>query len=281
MAVMDFREGGIGFTLSRQRARRDHGFEERGWHDQPAAPGHADPQRFAAEPAGDGLFRRIARLTHYLGALVSVGLMVGLMAWGWQLVMRDVSGVPVIKALAGEARTAPEEPGGELTSYTGYAVNDVAAGAGSAPAAELAIAPDATGLAESDVAMGAFGVTAREPVSGSETAISFAEDRPAALTDAEAAAAAEAARLAAEQDRAAMQTAMADAQVTISDVPAQEGSVSAAVLDETGQPAQAAAITDALTEAQAGARLIASPRPAPRPRRAAAGPGSRPRCPPA
>lgn len=272
MAVMDFREGGVGFTLSRQRARRDHGFEERGWHDSPVAQnGYSDTPRYAADPAAEGLGARIARLTHYFGAIISVGLMVGLLVWGWQLVMRDVSGIPVIKAIAGDARTAPDEPGGELTSYTGYAVNDVAGGSASRPAAELAIAPAATGLSDGDVAMGQLGATAHEPAVASEAPVSFGDDRPLAMTDAESRAAEEAARLAAEQARIEMQTAMADAAATASDVPAQDDAVTAAVVDETGQPVQADAINDALAQAQAGeGALAASARPAPRPRRAAA-----------
>lgn len=262
MAVMDFREGGVGFTLSRQRARRDHSFEERGW-DDPTRYGETAAPRAAVDAPGLGT--RIARLTHYLGALVSVGLMVGLAVWGWQLVMRDVSGVPVIKALVGEARTAPEEPGGELTEYTGYAVNSVAAGTEAKPAAELAIAPGATGLDDSDVPMGALGVTAREPQQPADVAISFDDGLPPAVTDAERRAAEAAEQAQAEAARAEMRAALAYSGAAVSDLPAQEGSVSAAVLDENGEPAQAEAITDAIAQAS----VVTATRPAPRPRRVA------------
>ncbi|MDO5706855.1 MAG: SPOR domain-containing protein [Paracoccus sp. (in: a-proteobacteria)] len=252
MAVMDFREGGFGFTFSRQRGKRDYDFEEHGWDDLSAEGNHRPMQ----QPV-EGISVRLARLTHYLGAVISVGLMIGLMYWGWQLVARDVSGVPVIKALAGDARTAPDEPGGELTSYTGLAVNGVAAGGRSEPTAEVAIAPSATGLADGDVAMGQLGVAAREPANGSDLPVSFDSDPVIAQSDAD---------LRAAEAMAAADQAVAAAEIM--DAPASEGPVNAAVLDENGKQAQAAAITDAIAQAQGG--LMASARPAPRPRRSVA-----------
>ena len=160
MAVMDFREGG--YVFSRHKVRREFAYDSGEWEE--AEPGYQGDPRYAADPAaGDGIATRIARLTHYLGALASVGLMVGLLAWGWQLVSRDVSGVPVIRAIEGEARSAPDNPGGELANYSGLTVNEVAAGAASAPVQELALAPSASELTGDDVAMGALGVEAREP----------------------------------------------------------------------------------------------------------------------
>ena len=118
MAVMDFRDGGFGFTRSRQKAQRDYDFEQKGWDD---AGADVDQRRFAPGTAEvEGIGARLGRLTHYLGAVLSVGLMVGLMIWGWQLVTRDVSGVPVIKAMVGDARIAPDDPGGEPDLHRGH-----------------------------------------------------------------------------------------------------------------------------------------------------------------
>ncbi|MCQ0971582.1 SPOR domain-containing protein [Paracoccus sp. TK19116] len=273
MAVMDFRDGGFGFTRSRQRARRNEDFEQFGWDEQDAEDAPRDHRRFAANPSVEDLPSRLGRLTHYLGAVLSVGLMVGLLGWGWQLVMRDVSGVPVIAALQGEARTSPEEPGGELTGHTGLAVNDVAEGVARTPADEVAIAPETTGLDDSDVAMGALGATAREPLVDSETPLNFEGAPEIAMTNAQLAAAEEA-RAAAEAAALAVEAAQ------VSDAPAAEGAVTSAVTDENGQIAEPDAINEALAQAQ---RPIAAPeadtvatgsvqvsaRPAPRPRRAA------------
>ena len=253
MAVMDFREGG--YVFSRHKVRREFSYDSADWEDSQGQAG------MAAAPMQDPLGVRLGRLTHYLGAIASVGLMVGLMTWGWQLVSRDVSGVPVIRAVEGEARTAPEEPGGALTSHTGLAVNDVAGGIEARPVDQLAIAPSATGLDDSDVAMGALGATAREPSNPSDAVLNFDGEPVVPLSDSEARAMA-----AAEAERVA-RLAAADAAVSgasIIDAPALEGPINEAVTDENGAPAQAAAITDALAQAQAS--VPASARPARRPR---------------
>ena len=188
MAVMDFRDGG--HVFSRGDKRREFSYRDDDGPDAEAA-------RYAADPGGDGLSVRLARLTHYLGALVSVALMVGLMVWGWQLMMRDVSGIPVIKAVAGEARTTPDDPGGELTGHTGYAVNTVSGGSEADPVDQVGIAPSATPLDDSDVAMGTLGATARDPVEA-DLPVTFDSESVIATQDSEAAAraAAEAAILA-------------------------------------------------------------------------------------
>lgn len=256
MAVMDFREGG--YVFSRHKVKREFQYDQQGWDD---AQTQADP-RHGASVAGDGLQVRLARLTHYVGAVASVGLMVGLLAWGWQLVSRDVSGVPVIRAVQGEARTTPDEPGGQLTNHTGLAVNTVAGGNTAAPAQEVAIAPGGTDLADDDVAMGELGATAREPSNTSETPLTFAGDPIVPLSDSEAAA-----KAAAEAERALADQAVAEA--AIIDAPASEGAVTGVVTDENGVPTQADAIAEALAQAQAEANpgvLVASTRPAPRPR---------------
>ncbi|GHG18513.1 SPOR domain-containing protein [Paracoccus sp. KCTC 42845] len=260
MAVMDFREGG--YVFSRHKVKREFSYDQGGWDDQ--------PQRGAGRPAADapgndGLTARFARVTHYLGAVASVALMVGLMVWGWQLVSRDVSGVPVIRAITGDARTAPAEPGGELTNYTGYAVNTVAEGVDHQPTQQVAIAPAPVGLSDEDVAMGQLGATPRQPSVVSETPLSFDGEAVLPLSDSEA-------RALAEAQAEAQRLALADSAVqeaSIIDAPASEGPVNEALTDENGAPAQAAAITEALVQAQAEANpgvLTASTRPAPRPR---------------
>ncbi|MFN3275309.1 MAG: SPOR domain-containing protein [Paracoccus sp. (in: a-proteobacteria)] len=259
MAVMDFREGG--YVFSRHKVKREFSYDQAGWGQRPGDdPG--GPEGVLPEP--DGLPARLVRLTHYMGAVASVGLMVGLMAWGWQLVSRDVSGVPVISAIEGEARTAPEEPGGRLTPHTGLAVNNVAGGEAPAPTQQVAIAPSAVDLAPGDLPMGQLGAIAREPANPTETPLTFTGEPIVPLSDSEARAQAEA------QAAAAAERALADQAVSeaaIIDAPAAEGPITEVVTDETGAPAQATAITEALAQAQADTGLlVTSARPAPRPR---------------
>lgn len=69
---------------------------------------------------------RIATLTNWAGAAVSLALIAGVGVWGYKLVMRDVTGIPVVQAMEGPMRIAPEDPGGTLADHQGLAVNDVA-----------------------------------------------------------------------------------------------------------------------------------------------------------
>lgn len=109
---------------------------------------------------------KVQRAVNMAGAAVSLLLLVGLGWWGYRLAVRDMSGVPVIRALEGPARIAPEDPGGELAEHTGFSVNEVAADGIAAPAAEqLHLAPAPVGLSEEDVTMGRLeGATARPGV---------------------------------------------------------------------------------------------------------------------
>lgn len=267
MTVVDFRSGGYDDARGSQgrgapdRSFRSHEWDE-DWDDAHRAL-HPESGRLSDR---DGVLGRVARLTHYLGALVSVVLMVSLMIWGYQLVVRDVSGVPVIRAVEGEARIAPEEPGGMLSDREGLAVNDVAAGAESAPVERVAIAPAPTALDGQDVAMGELGATARE-ASVTDEPVEEAGAAVVAMTDAEAARIAREAEIAAEIEAAEAAVAGVPA-VAASEADAV--SVADAVTDTNGNPTLDTAITAALTEAGAAPLVTTPTRPAPRPRRIAA-----------
>lgn len=86
-----------------------------------------------------------------VGAVGSVALVVALGWWGYDLAVRDARGVPVIRALEGAMRTAPENPGGDVAEHQGLAVNDVAAqGTAAPPADRLVLAPAPVGLSLED-----------------------------------------------------------------------------------------------------------------------------------
>ena len=264
MTVVDFRSGGYDDS----RGSYGHGdtdipYRAHDWHAE-----DWDEARFEAQPDGGrlsdrtGVLGRVARLTHYLGALVSVVLMFALAVWGYQLVVRDVSGVPVIRAVEGEARIAPQEPGGMLSDREGLAVNDVAAGTESAPVERVAIAPAPTALDGQDVAMGELGATAREPATIDEV-VEPAGAPAIAMTDAETA---RQAVLEAEAEAAAMATGVP----AVAPGEADSVSIAEAVTDTNGQPAMDTAITAALAEAGAAPAVADASRPLPRPRRIAA-----------
>jgi len=87
-----------------------------------------------------------------LGAVASLALIVGVGVWGYKLVARDVSGVPVVRSLEGPMRIQPDNPGGQAAVNQGLAVNAVAAnGTAADPAERLTLAPASISLAEDDV----------------------------------------------------------------------------------------------------------------------------------
>jgi sporulation related protein len=124
------------------------------WPEQGAAPQQDiySAQNNRTAPGGGGGGR--GRLVSLAGAAVSLLLIGGLAVWGYQLVMRDVSGVPVVRALEGPMRVAPEDPGGQFASHMGLAVNAIAAvGEAEAPADRLTLAPRPLELSPEDLPM--------------------------------------------------------------------------------------------------------------------------------
>ncbi|MEM9317891.1 MAG: SPOR domain-containing protein [Pseudomonadota bacterium] len=104
----------------------------------------------AAEEIDSGGLQALINVT---GGLVSIVLIAGLVAWGWQLMVRDVSGVPVVEALQGPMRIEPADPGGSQADHQGLAVNRIAEGQEAAPAADaISLAPPPVDLAEIEFA---------------------------------------------------------------------------------------------------------------------------------
>lgn len=94
----------------------------------------------------------IVKLTNLTGAALSLALIAGVGVWGTKMVMRDVSGVPVVRATEGPMREAPADPGGDAAANQGLAVNAVAAeGTAAAPADRLVLAPPPLELSLEDV----------------------------------------------------------------------------------------------------------------------------------
>lgn len=100
-----------------------------------------------------GAHRSIGTLTNWVGAGLSLALIVGVTVWGYKLLMRDVNGVPVVRATEGPMRMQPEAPGGSTADHLGLAVNEVAAtGIAAPPPDRLVLAPRPVDLLAEDVA---------------------------------------------------------------------------------------------------------------------------------
>ena len=136
-----------------------------------------DPALAAPEPEP----RRWASIGNGFAAVASLALLAGVGWWGQDLVMRDVTGIPVVRALDGPMRSSPENPGGQLAAHQGLSVNSVAAQGGSAkPADQLTLAPPPVGLAEEDQTAAALPAAPAEP----ETAAVATDPALAALAPA-------------------------------------------------------------------------------------------------
>ena len=134
------------------------------------------PQGSALEP--------VSRWVRLAGAATSLALLVGVVVWGYKLAVRDVSGVPVIRAIEGPFRIAPEDPGGELASHVGLAVNQVAGTGSAAPGPEqVMLAPDPQDLSDEDMTMAAVGPLP-DPAANAPAPLPEAAPAPAPVPDA-------------------------------------------------------------------------------------------------
>ncbi|WP_227269400.1 SPOR domain-containing protein [Roseobacter weihaiensis] len=107
---------------------------------------HADGQ-----PPQNATPNSLVTLTNIAGAAVSLALITGVAVWGYKLMVRDVSGIPVVRAAEGEMRVRPEDPGGQLARHQGLAVNEIAAqGVASGPVDRVVLAPADVALSEED-----------------------------------------------------------------------------------------------------------------------------------
>lgn len=130
-----------------------------------------EPPRGFAEP--------VSRWVQYAGAATSIALILGVVVWGYKLAVRDVSGVPVIRAIEGPARIAPEDPGGDLARHVGLSVNEVAGKGVASPGPERVIlAPAPEGLSQDDL-----------PMSGVKALVRVNRNEPEELAEAEPASA--------------------------------------------------------------------------------------------
>lgn len=107
---------------------------------------------YTAGPNGAHAGIPASKYVNVAAAAISVALIGGVGVWGYKLLMRDVTGVPVVRAMEGEMRVAPENPGGEIASNVGLSVNSVPAEGGAAePEDRLVLAPSNVALEAEDL----------------------------------------------------------------------------------------------------------------------------------
>ncbi|MBF9032328.1 SPOR domain-containing protein [Rhodobacterales bacterium HKCCE3408] len=127
-------------------------------------------------PAG-----RVQAFIQAVGGVVSLVLIAGLVIWGWQLLVRDVSGVPVVAALEGPMRIEPEDRGGIERDHQGLSVNRISEGREAAPAADrIVLAPPPVDLAETPPPPRATAAAPAEAPAPAEMAMADPADEVAA-----------------------------------------------------------------------------------------------------
>ena len=174
--------------------------------------------------ADTSIGKGVARTLNVVGAAASLALIVGVGVWGYKLMIRDVSGVPVVRALEGPMRVQPDKPGGQPADHQGLAVNTVAAvGTAAAPADRLMLAPRPVELSDEDAPMGEL----VQPVSVSGEDISV-DDLIAQLVN-------EANPLEQEQ-KPGLEVLTPAAQVVSSESQAEQADIQPAVLSGPGLP---------------------------------------------
>lgn len=233
-------------------------------YEPPHVQDHAPEGQWAQPPQSGG--GGIVRALHGSGALLSLALIAGLGVWGYQLAMRDVTGVPVVRALEGPMRIQPEDPGGVAAAHQGFAVNAIAAeGQAEGPASEVALAPAPAALEDEDLpAHPDDAISAVSMAEADETV----PDEPAAVAPQAAALTEET-----ETDDMAAVLAMADA-LASGAAPLTGDEADLALTDEAETRLASAAVTEILPITVPG--VVHSPRPKLRPEevvaRAAASP---------
>ena len=141
-----------GNTPSRGLQPRGHTPYPAPFAPQAGSFGHAGPVHPHADSPSATRLVQAQDVLHGLGAVLSLALMVGAGTWVWQMMQRDVSGVPVVRALEGPLRVSPENPGGLQTAHQGLAINQLAASQDTTGLRDIVLAPVAAELSDEDTA---------------------------------------------------------------------------------------------------------------------------------
>lgn len=100
----------------------------------------------AVQTYSDDAAGKAAPLTFFfnlIGAALSLALVIGIGIWGYRMVVRDVSGVPVVRASQDPMRITPDDPGGQQAPHQGLSVNAILAdGVADDPPDRLILAPE-------------------------------------------------------------------------------------------------------------------------------------------
>ncbi len=122
------------------------------------------------DPAPRGVAGTAALAIRWGGAILSVGLVLAVVYWVYSLGVRDATDVPVIRAMSGEPRITPEDPGGSQADHQGLEVNEVLASDEPNPiATDTELAPATQTVTEADLSSAEMAETAPVETAPAET----------------------------------------------------------------------------------------------------------------
>lgn len=130
------------------------------------APLVAGERAVAVDDAPQEDERQFGPIVSWFGAAAAVALIAGISVWTYKLGQRDAMDVPIIAALEGPARIAPENPGGTQVAHQGLSVNNVLEGGGVASVAQqVTVAPTDETVSDQDAPQAALAAiaAARKP----------------------------------------------------------------------------------------------------------------------
>jgi hypothetical protein len=113
------------------------------------AKAQTDSAKKNAAPAGGvGL---VKTALNWGVAALSLAVIAGFVYWTVNLGTRDPHDVPIVRAMEGPSRVAPDDPGGKQASHQGLAVNSVQSEGGVAdPSNTVVLAPEPASLSDDD-----------------------------------------------------------------------------------------------------------------------------------
>ena len=96
---------------------------------------------------------KINMIFYWTGAALSLFLLAGAIGWSYQLIVRDVNQIPIVRAQLGPLRVAPDNPGGLTAANQGLSVTQLAVNEKPLLSNEIYLAPAAEILNEENLVL--------------------------------------------------------------------------------------------------------------------------------
>ncbi len=86
---------------------------------------------------------KLNMISYWTGAALSLSLLAGAIGWSYQLIVRDINQIPIVRAQLGPLRVAPDNPGGLTAANQGLSVTQLAVNEKPLLSNEIHLAPAA------------------------------------------------------------------------------------------------------------------------------------------